>query len=210
MVLALAARADVTRPPVLRAEAFQSPRPCALEPFAALEAGQIERRLEDRCPTGPRQPRLTPQLDFDREGGRAQARFGPQLAWHVLGLSARLQLDLAAQLASHALSARTQVAAGLWWQTQERMVVGLRLGGRRDDAGARSHQWSITGAWRPAAGSVLYTRWSIDDADAQVREIGWRWWLVARRVSLDLLLPAAPEREDRPARLRFAWRGLTL
>lgn len=209
LALAAAAPAVAERAPLLPPQAFQLPRACAIDPFAALGASQVEHRLASGCAGAWARPQLTPRLGFERSGGRAEAWIGQRMAWQGIGLSARLQFDMAARLTPDALSARTRFAAGVWWQPDRRMALGLRLGGRRDDDGERSHQVSLTSAWRPFADNLLFTRWREDGTDA-VREVGWRWWLVARRVSLDLLLPADPERDREPARLSFAWRGLRL
>lgn len=200
--------ASTTPAPLLPASAFQTLRGCPLEPFVPLDPKRLEQLLRERC----RQPQtsLAPLGlgSLRREGQQAQGRLGHELAWRAHDLQARLRLGLAAGLAPGAVSARAELAAGLWWQPDRSWGLNLRVGGRHDEDGDTEHRWAVTSVWRPTTQHVLFSRWHLQDDDA-AHELGLRWWLVAERVSLDLLWPTA-DGEPEGASVSLSWRGLDL
>ena len=56
---------------------------------------------------------------------------------------------------------------------------------------------------------LIVSRWQVDEDDEPEHELGLRWWLQPRRLSLDLVVPTSPA-ASAPARMRLAWRDFSL
>ena len=114
LALSSMAPAQAERAPLLPKAAFQVASSCPLDPFVALDGRDLERRLRHGCRPVAAEPALVPRLGLERAGRRAEVWVGQVLAWRHAGPSARLQMDMSAQAAPTALSARAQLAARRW------------------------------------------------------------------------------------------------
>lgn len=209
LALLHAAPALAETAPLLAPTAFRVPADCVLDPFETLDAVQVEQRLRALCRASARAALPAPSLGWGRAGQRAEAKLIQALAWGGQALRVRLQWHAAARLAPVSMSARTELAAGLWWQPQSRWALNLRLGGRVDDEGDVKRRATVTGAWQPTADHMLITRW-IADGEAARHEIGMRWWLQPSRISLDAVVPTVFAHDGAAARVTLSWRGFRL
>lgn len=194
---------------LLPGSAFRTPVVCALAPFDALDAVQLERRLRAGCDPAPRGAGLSARQGWERHGGRLQTWVGQALAWGDHALNARLRWDATARLGPQAVATRTELAAGLWWQPQAQLAVDLQLGGRLHGDGDIDHSVSMTGAWQPSSSQLLFSRVNHDGVQT-LHEVGMRLWLRAQRISLDASMPTDLAQEGDRARVVLAWRGFRL
>ncbi|MDH5338980.1 MAG: hypothetical protein OEW22_04330 [Rubrivivax sp.] len=201
------AQAGVLRP-VLPVTAFV-PRPvCPLEAFGAGDPKRLEQRLRGRCRVSTLL-RHTSALEL--AGRLGVWRLEQQLGLTQGNLAARLRLRLRTLVGgasdAAALTAQAELAAGLWWQPSHDWALQLRHG-LRQEVHRSSQRTELTGAWQVAADRLLYSRWA-HRPEATEGRIGFRWWLVPRRVLFDLAVPPTGV-GDGPLRLELNWHDFTL
>ncbi len=89
------------------------------------------------------------------------------------------------------------------------LAVNLQLGGRLHGDGDVDHSVSMTGAWQPSSGQLLFSRVNHDGVQT-LHEVGMRLWLRAQRISLDASMPTDLAQDGDRARVVLAWRGFRL
>jgi hypothetical protein len=182
---------------LLPSSAFAALPPCGLDPFA--DASTDERALQFERPCGQDQLRL--RVNSARpvvEAGAVRYEFEvDQLLTQHLGdeltTTARLNWLGAGEEQSNGTqtSARALFAAGAQYRLDPDWSLQLNVGREATPTDPRTRA-TMSGAWRPAGEHLLYMQWAAEP-EGVANTVGMRWWLVPRRMAVDVTARVPPD-----------------
>lgn len=162
---------------------------CRVDPFA-LGAPPMEREALLRQPCGSDEllklhvEPLNPALP---RSGVVRARVDNVVSEGVFpGLLASVKLSwagLGGEPTTGLRTERTLLAAGGQLRVSDHWSVQMNLG--RDLVSDRNRATAV-GLWRPLERGVLFAEWSGAKHDAESQRVGARWWVLPRRLAVDV------------------------
>lgn len=186
------------RPPVLRPQAFVGLAACRVDPYADPDVPTVASQFGVACGAdhvavtveGPRadQPdrvvgryglgfdQVLTRRPFDELPLATTARVG----WSAVGTEAQPRLR----------TERALVAAGAQVEFGDDVLVGVSVG-RDPRPGLRSRS-TLQTAWRPWGEHLVYVQWA-GEPDGVSNTFGMRWWLVPRRLSVEMSARLNPD-----------------
>ena len=81
-------------------------------------------------------------------------------------------------------SERTAVSLGGLLRLVDNLSLHTNLG--LEHAGAPRTRATVSSVWRPTKMGVLFAEWAGSDAGTEAHRVGARWWLVPRRLAVDV------------------------
>ncbi len=99
---------------------------------------------------------------------------------------------------------RAAVSVGGLLRLVDNLSLQTNLG--LEHAGAPRTRATVSSVWRPSKMSVLFAEWAGSDAGTEAHRVGARWWLVPRRLAVDMgarYLPDGAGWVDRRVGLAF-------
>jgi hypothetical protein len=177
-----------TAGPTLPSSAFVVPQPCRVDPYGDASPEQREQELDRQCGLdrlqmrvdGPRvQPTAvamnTPKFELDQLVSRND---GPLINSLRMGWAATLDDKVGKLETEHAL-----VAAGSQLRLGDDWALDMNVG--RDVGAKLPRRTTFTGLWRPAGESMMFAQLA-PEASGLASTVGMRWWLVPKRLVLDV------------------------
>ncbi|WP_309638175.1 hypothetical protein [Methylibium sp.] len=162
---------------------------CRVDPFA-LAAPPVEREASLRRPCGSDQLmklHVEPLNPAAPRSGVLRARIDNVVSEGLMpGLLGSVKLSWAGLGGEPTTGLRTEralLAAGSQLRVSDDWSVQMNLG--RDLVSQRSRATAV-GLWRPVEGGVLFAEWSDSRREADVQRVGARWWVMPRRLAIDV------------------------
>lgn len=163
---------------------------CPVTPFSDASATQYEAGLSGDC----RAERTTLRVETPRA---KPSDVGPSLlkAEFTSLTSVRLPSALGAlrfhwsglrgsEAAGNPHSERAVLAMGGLLRLHSTLALHTALG--LEHTGEQRSRATVSSVWQPSRFGVLFAEWAGSEAGTEVHRVGGRWWLVPRRLSIDL------------------------
>lgn len=138
-----------------------------------------------------------------------RAEFSSLMSVRVSSLMGALKFDWAglrgATSDGNLRTERTAVSVGGLLRLVDNLSVHTNLG--LEHAGAARTRATVSSVWRPSKLGVLFAEWAGSDAGTEAHRVGARWWVVPRRLSVDMgarYLPDGAGWVDRRVGLAFS------
>ena len=178
-------------PSLLPGKAFvvESLQPCRVDPYADTDPGLSERQFLKPCGAD--------RLQFSADGPRPQtattvgptpfklgldqsmsSRMGPLTTSVRFGWAGLRDDRIKRMQTEHAL-----VAAGGLFRLDDDWAVDMSIG--RDVGAGLPQRAMMTGLWRPGGDQLVFAQFA-DDPGGVASMVGLRWWLVPKRVAVDV------------------------
>jgi hypothetical protein len=188
--------------------AFVETPPCVVDPFATTGALERAQQLEQACGQDRLRVRVdTPQIR-PRDPGPGRYEFQvEQTVTQRLDerLSATARVDWAGagdEEIDRVMTGRAVVAAGALYRPDPSLDLQVDIG--RDAGPSMRTRATVAGAWRPTADdNVVFMEWAAEEAGV-ANTMGMRWWLVPRRMAVDVTAYVAPDRHRVEPRVGFS------
>jgi len=163
---------------------------CAADPFAPHAPAEVDASLARPCDGEQLRWNVEPQdpVAAARRTGVLRARVesvASESIWPglITGTVKASYVALGGEPASGLRTERTVVAAGGMLRLNEAWSLhgdaGRELTSERNLA-------TVGGAWRPVGAGLLFAEVIAGDRGAEAHRVGARWWLLPRRLSIDL------------------------
>lgn len=163
---------------------------CPVTPFSDVSAVQYEAGLSGRC----RAERVTWKVEAPRARpsdvgpSLMRAEFTSLNSVRMPSLLGALRLHWSGVRGSEAAgsprSERAVLALGGLLRLHTTLAVHTALG--LEHTGEQRSRATVSSVWRPSRLGVLFAEWAGSEAGTEVHRVGGRWWLVPRRLSIDL------------------------
>lgn len=154
---------------------------CRIEPFLNDPVGTRLQALERSC--------IGPELKWGVEAPQVnvmRSRFDSSFAQPLSpSLESALRLTWVGRHDDMRGGKTEQafLASALRWRPGEDLALNLRVG--RELIGAFRERVSVSGLWQPKGRAALFTEWSATPLGTEWHQVGLRWWLSGRWLSLD-------------------------
>lgn len=155
---------------------------CNIEPFSNENIGRRVESLRQTC-VGPelRWGVEVPRVNVMRT--RVDSNFAQKLS---PSLETALRLHWVGRHDEMRGSMRTEqafVASALRWRPDARIAFNLRVG--QELFGAFRERMAVSSVWQPHRRTVMFAEWATTQQGTEWHQVGLRWWLVSRRLSLE-------------------------
>lgn len=183
---------------------------CPVTPFGDATAQQYQAGLSGNCRAEAARwkleaPRVKPT---DAGPGLVKAEFMSLTSLRLPLLLGSVRLDWSGlrggEMAGHPRSERAAVALGGLLRLHETLAVQTSFG--LEHTGLQRSRAVVGSVWRPSKFGVLFAEWAGSEDGTEAQRVGGRWWLVPRRLSIDLgarRLPDVPGWVDQRVGLRL-------
>jgi hypothetical protein len=163
---------------------------CPVTPFSDVSAGQYEAGLSGHCQAERTSwkveaPRARPS---DVGPSLMKAEFTSLNSVRMPSLLGALRLHWSGVRGSEAAgnphSERAVLAMGGLLRLHSTLAVHTSLGMEHTDE--QRSRATVSSVWQPSRLGVLFAEWAGSESGTEVHRVGGRWWLVPRRLSIDL------------------------
>jgi hypothetical protein len=170
---------------------------CPVTPFGDASALQYEAGLSGRCQAESTRWKLEAPRAKPTDVGPsvARAEFTSLRAVRLSSLLGALRLDWSGLRGSEAAgspkSERAALALGGLLRLHQTLAVQTSIG--FEHTGEQRSRATLSSVWQPSKLGVLFAEWAGSELGTEARRVGGRWWLVPRRLSVDLGARYLPE-----------------
>lgn len=184
---------------------------CPVTPFGDASPMQYEAGLSGRCQAESSRwtveaPRARPS---DLGPSIMKAEFTSLTGLRMSSLLAAFRLDWSGLRGSEAAGSpkaeRAAFAMGGLVRLHEQLAVQTSVG--LEDTGVQRTRATFSSVWKPSRLGVLFAEWAGSELGTEAHRVGVRWWLVPRRLSIDVnarRLPDVPGWVDQRIGLSFS------
>lgn len=163
---------------------------CPATPFADPSPVQYEAGLSGRCQAESARWKVeaTRAKPTDVGPSLMKAEFTSLVAWRVSPLLAALRFDWSglrgSEAAGNPRSERRALGMGGLLRLHQQVALQTSVG--LEDTGLQRSRATLSGVWQPSKLGVLFAEWAGSELGTEAHRVGGRWWLVPRRVSIDV------------------------
>lgn len=184
---------------------------CPVAAFGDVSATQHAAMLSGACRDQSARWKLeTPRArPADVGPSLLRAEFSSLMSVHASSLMGALKFDWAGLRSgagdSGLRTERTTVSVGGLLRLVDKLSLQTNLG--LEHAGTARTRATVSSVWQPSKLGVLFAEWAGSEAGTEAHRVGARWWLVPRRLALDIgarHLPDGPGWVDRRVGLAFS------
>lgn len=163
---------------------------CPVTPFGDASPVQLEAGLSGRCQAESARwkveaPRAKPS---DVGPSVMRAEFTSLTGLRLSSLLAAFRLDWSGLRGSEAAGSpkaeRAAFAMGGLVRLHDQLAVQTSVG--LEHAGVQRSRATFSSVWQPSKLGVLFAEWAGSEIGTEAHRVGGRWWLVPRRLSIDL------------------------
>lgn len=163
---------------------------CPVTPFGEASPVQFEAGLSGRCQAESTRwkveaPRAKPS---DVGPSVMKAEFTSLTGVRVSSLLAAFRLDWSglrgSEAAGNPKAERAAFAVGGLLRLHEQLAVQTSVG--LENTGVQRSRATISSVWQPSKLGVLFAEWAGSELGTEAHRVGGRWWIVPRRLSIDL------------------------
>lgn len=184
---------------------------CPVTPFGDASAVQFEAGLSGRCQAESTRwtveaPRARPS---DVGPSVMKAEFTSLTGLRMSSLLAAFRLDWSGLRGSEAAGSpkaeRAAFAMGGLVRLHKQLALQTSVG--LENTGVQRSRATVSSVWQPSKLGVLFAEWAGSELGTEAHRVGGRWWIVPRRVSIDLgarRLPDVPGWVDPRVGLSFS------
>lgn len=185
------------QPALLPSSAFAALPACELNPFSDASAEERAQQFDRLCGQD--------QLHLRADSARPAAEAGP--VRHEVEVDQRLTQRLGEDITTTArlnwlgageeqargtqTSARALLAAGAQYRFDPDWSLELNMGREANGDDDLRTRATMSSAWRPAGEHLLYMQWAAEP-EGVANTLGMRWWLVPRRMAVDVSARVPP------------------
>ncbi|HEY0819629.1 MAG TPA: hypothetical protein VGD46_12675 [Rhizobacter sp.] len=170
---------------------------CPVTPFGDASPVQFEAGLSGRCKAESARWKVeAPRAKPTHIGPSVMsAEFTSLTGVRVSSLLAAMRLDWSGLRGSEAAGSpkaeRAAFALGGLLRLHEQLAVQTSVG--LEHTGVQRSRATFSSVWRPSKLGVLFAEWAGSELGTEMHRVGGRWWLVPRRLSIDLGARRAPD-----------------
>lgn len=156
---------------------------CRIEPFANDGAG---RRAADALSQGCAGPQWNWGMEAPQEHvmrTRVDSSFGQRLS---PSLESALRVSWVGRgdgIAGQMQTEQAFLATALRWRLDRQLALNLRMG--QELFGAFRERLALAGLWQPTPRAAFFAEWSATPAGTESNQLGLRWWLLGRWLSVE-------------------------
>ncbi|MCR5883435.1 hypothetical protein LRS03_11420 [Rhizobacter sp. J219] len=163
---------------------------CPVTPFGDASPVQLEAGLSGRCQAESARwkveaPRARPS---DVGPSVMKAEFTSLTGLRVSSLLAAFRLDWSGLRGSEAAGSpkaeRAAFAMGGLVKLHDRLALQTSIG--LEHTGVQRSRATVSSVWQPSKLGVLFAEWAGSELGTEAHRVGGRWWIVPRRLSIDL------------------------
>lgn len=163
---------------------------CPVTPFGDVSVVQFEAGLSGRCQAESTRwmveaPRAKPS---DVGPSVMKAEFTSLNGLRVSSLLAAFRLDWSglrgSEAAGNPKAERAAFAVGGLLRLHRQLAVQTSVG--LENTGVQRSRATISSVWQPSKLGVLFAEWAGSELGTEAHRVGGRWWIVPRRLSIDL------------------------
>jgi hypothetical protein len=164
---------------------------CPVTPFGDASPVQYEAGLSGRCQAESSRwkveaPRARPT---DVGPSVMKAEFTSLTGWRLSPLLAALRFDWSglrgSEAAGNPKAERAALAMGGLLRLHDQLALQTSVGLEHTGVFQRSRA-TIGSVWQPSKLGVLFAEWAGSELGTEAHRVGGRWWVVPRRLSIDL------------------------
>lgn len=192
--------------------AWASGRPdCPVTPFGDASPVQFEAGLSGRCQAESSRWKVeAPRAKPTHIGPSVMsAEFTSLSSVRMSSLLAAFRLDWSGLRGSEAAGSpkaeRAAFAMGGLVRLHEQLALQTSVGLER--TGVQRSRATFSSVWQPSKLGVLFAEWAGSEIGTEAHRVGGRWWIVPRRLSIDLgarRLPDGPGWVDQRVGVSFS------
>jgi len=171
---------------------------CPVAPFGDVSAAQYAVSLSGDCQGENSRLKLeTPRAKpADAGPSLVKADFSSLSSLSFASVMGSLRFDWAGMRGGEAQrgglrSERAAVSFGGLMRLHETLALQTSLGLER--TGVQRNRATVSGVWQPSKLGVLFAEWAGSEAGTEAQRVGCRWWLVPRRLAIDLGARQTPD-----------------
>lgn len=163
---------------------------CPVAPFGEVSAAQHAAVLSGGCGYDSSRWKLeTPRArPADVGPSLVKAEFSSLMSARVSSLLGSLRLDWAGMRAGDAggglRTERTALALGGAVRVDDSLLLQTNLG--LEHTGAARTRATVSSVWQPTKAGLLFAEWAGSETGTEAHRVGGRWWLVPRKLAIDL------------------------
>ncbi len=163
---------------------------CSVAPFGEMSASQLVALQSGACRYESAHWKIeTPRArPADVGPSLLRAEFSSLMSVHASSLTGSLKLDWAGLRGGatdgNLRSERAAMSFGGLVRVVDNLSLQTNLG--VEHTGAPRTRATVSSVWRPTKMGVLFAEWAGSEAGTQAHRVGGRWWLVRRRLAIDL------------------------
>ncbi len=170
---------------------------CPVEPFSEVSAAQRAQMLAGNCrdessrwkvaAPRPKAQEASPTVVKAEYSALSSQRFASLLGSLKFDWSGQRQTD------GRGVALNTQraaLAAGGLLRVDDDLALQMNLG--MEHASVARMRATMSSMWQPTRASMLFAEWAGSEAGTESRRVGGRWWVVPRRVVVELAARQLP------------------
>ncbi len=163
---------------------------CPVTPFGDASPVQFEAGLSGRCEAESARwkveaPRAKPS---DIGPSVMKAEFTSLTGWRLSSLLAAFRVDWSglrgSEAAGNPKAERAAFAMGGLVRLHEQLALQTSVG--MEHTGVQRSRATFSSVWQPSKFGVLFAEWAGSELGTEAHRFGGRWWIVPRRLSIDL------------------------
>jgi hypothetical protein len=170
---------------------------CPVSPFGDASVLQYQAGLLGDCQTDSTRWKVEAPKAKPADVGPSlmKAEFTSLTAWRLPSLLGSLRLDWSGLRGSESAGSprqeRTVLSLGGLLRLHDSLAVQTNVG--VEHAGMQRNRATVSSVWQPSKLGVLFAEWAGSELGTESHRVGGRWWLVPRRLSIDLGARHVPE-----------------
>lgn len=163
---------------------------CPVTPFNDASPVQFEAGLSGSCQADSTRWRVEAPRARPSDVGPSvmKAEFTSVQGLRMSSLLAAFRLDWSGLRGSEAAGSpkaeRAAFAMGGLLRLHEQLAVQTSVG--LENTGVQRSRATISSVWQPSKLGVLFAEWAGSELGTEAHRVGGRWWIVPRRLSIDL------------------------